>query len=299
MGHRRGKTSLALNKERAMSKVTFENMKPMIGATVHVARENILDEDVILACRGALEDRAVLVFPQLNLTDAEQIAFTDAFGSRASFMDKAPGGKSGDEEDVYKITLDEEFNDHPEYVYGTFFWHVDGVLIDQPPPKATLLSARKISQRGGQTEFANLTAAYTQLPDEEKSDYAGLRVLHTLSAAVRPVVEYVAKDTVALLDVAADMEHPLVWSHENGRKSLLIGTQADRIVGMELPYGRALLARLLEWAAQPQFTYSHTWQVGDFVIWDNTGAMHRVVPYAADSGRTMHRTSIEGLTKVA
>ncbi len=280
-----------------MAKITIEPVKEHIGARVLVDRADLLDPEVVAACRDALEERGVLVFPELHVSDADQLAFTDALGGRASFMAKAPGG-TGDDEDVYKITLDEAFNKHPEYVHGTFFWHVDGVLIDQPPPKATLLSARQLSGTGGQTEFANLYAAYDRLPEQQKADYAGLRVLHTLAAAIRPVVEVVNKENVALLDVAADMEHPLVWTHASGRKSLLIGTQADRITSLPLHIGRALIARLNEHAAQPELVYSHDWRVGDFVIWDNCGVMHRVVPYD-DPRRTMHRTSIAGTEMVA
>ena len=89
------------------------------------------------------------------------------------------------------------------------------------------------------------------------------------------------------------MEQPLVWTHEDGRKSLLIGTHADGIVGQPGANGRALLTRLLQWASQPQFVYRHDWTPGDLVIWNNQGVMHRVVPYT-DEGRTMHRTTIAG-----
>jgi alpha-ketoglutarate-dependent taurine dioxygenase len=95
-----------------------------------------------------------------------------------------------------------------------------------------------------------------------------------------------------------DQEHPIVWTHESGRKSLVIGTQADRVIGMPVPDGRALLVRLMEWAAQPDFTYRHEWQEGDLVIWDNPGALHRVIPYERSSGRLMHRTSIAGTEQV-
>ena len=97
-------------------------------------------------------------------------------------------------------------------------------------------------------------------------------------------------------NMASPMEHPLVWTHPDGRKSLLIGTHADAIVGWPTAHGRALLARLQQWAAQPEFVYRHDWQLGDLVIWNNHGLMHRVVPYT-DSGRTMHRTSIGGTEK--
>ncbi len=281
-----------------MSKVTFETVKPNIGAIVHVDRVHMFDDDVAAACLDALEDHCVLVFPQVYLTDEEQLAFTDKLGARVDFTKKAPGGTAASQ-DVYKVTLDGKLNEHPEYVHGTFFWHIDGVTIDQPLPKATLLSARKLSATGGQTEFANLYAAFENLPDWEIAGLEDARVIHTIAASMRDVVEEVNEETVVLLNVAVPMEHPLVWTHANGRKSLLVGSHADRIVGLDLPQGRAIIRRLIEWSAQDAFRYTHQWQDGDFVVWDNTGVMHRVVPYANDSGRTMHRTTVAGHEKVA
>jgi alpha-ketoglutarate-dependent taurine dioxygenase len=89
------------------------------------------------------------------------------------------------------------------------------------------------------------------------------------------------------------MEQPLVWTHADGRKSLLVGTHADAIVGMPAPHGRALLWRLQQWAGQPDFVYRHDWKIGDLVMWNNEGVMHRVVPYT-DAKRSMHRTTIAG-----
>ena len=281
-----------------MAKITFEPIKEKVGACVHVAKQDMTDPEVAKAILEELEKRGVLVFPQLGLNDEEQLAVTDALGDRVNFTKTAPGGNAA-AQDVYKITLDKDVNDHPEYVLGTFFWHVDGVTIDQPMPKATLLSARKLSPWGGQTEFANLYAAYDALPEEEKEAFAGLRVLHSIGASVRDVVPVVNTETVALLNVADDMAHPLVWTHPDGRKSLLVGTTTDHIEGLSLAHGRAILRRLAEWAAQPDFSYCHQWQPGDFVIWDNCGVMHRVRPYAEDSGRTMHRTTLAGSERIA
>jgi alpha-ketoglutarate-dependent taurine dioxygenase len=89
-------------------------------------------------------------------------------------------------------------------------------------------------------------------------------------------------------------EHPLVWTHKTGRKSLVLAATADHIVGMPRADGRALLARLLQWTVQPDFTYSHEWEKGDLVIWDNCGTLHRAIPYDSKSGREMHRTSLAG-----
>ena len=283
-----------------MSTVRIERIKPHIGGIVHVDKEHLLDGETIAAVRAALEDRGVLVFPRLNLTDAEQLAFTDKLGTRLNYNRKAPGSGAADEEDVYAITLDKKINYQPEYVLGTFFWHIDGVTIDQPLPKATLLTARKLSPAGGQTEFASTYAAYENLPEAEKREVEGLKVIHKMEASLRPVFEHLSEEDLARWrGMSKVMVHPLVWKHNSGRKSLVIGTQADSIEGVPIPHGRSMLVRLQEWAAQPDFSYRHYWQEGDLVIWDNCGCMHRVVPYDENSGRRMHRTTIMGEERVA
>jgi alpha-ketoglutarate-dependent taurine dioxygenase len=283
-----------------MSTVRIERIKPHIGGIVHVDKEHLLDGETIAAVRAALEDRGVLVFPRMNLTDAEQLAFTDNLGTRLNYNRKAPGSGAADEEDVYAITLDKKINFQPEYVLGTFFWHIDGVTIDQPLPKATLLTARKLSPTGGQTEFASTYAAYENLPEAQKREVEGLKVIHKMEASLRPVFEHLSEEDLARWrGMSKVMVHPLVWKHNSGRKSLVIGTQADSIEGVPIPHGRSMLVRLQEWAAQPDFSYRHYWQEGDLVIWDNCGCMHRVVPYDENSGRRMHRTTIMGEERVA
>jgi alpha-ketoglutarate-dependent taurine dioxygenase len=275
--------------------VTIEPIKPNIGGIVRVDRARQLDDEVAAACKAALETRGVLIFPQVALTDAEQIALTDKFGKRVKFTGTVPGGEGGDADELYRITLDEEFNIEPDYVLGTFFWHIDGVTIDQPLPKATMLSARKLSETGGETEFASTLAAYEALPEAMKARIAGLKVIHRMEASMRPLfVDMPAERLERYRNMASVMLHPLVWTQKSGRKSLVLGTHADEIEGMGLAAGRALLTELTEWCAQPQFTYRHTWQDGDAVIWNNCGVMHRVTPYAKDSGRMLHRTTIFG-----
>jgi alpha-ketoglutarate-dependent taurine dioxygenase len=280
-----------------MTQFSIEEIKPHIGGIVHVDKAQMCNDDVVQACKDALEDRGVLVFPQANLTNGEQLAFTDKFGQRVKFTGTVPGGENSTAEDdeLYKITLDKEFNSEPEYVLGTWFWHIDGVTIDQPLPKATLLSARKLSKTGGQTEFASTLAAWDQLPQEQKDAIKDLKVIHRMEASMRPMyVDMPAERLNRYRTMSSVMLHPLVWTQASGRKSLVLGTHADEIVGQSLPAGRSLLTRLTEWCAQEQFTYSHEWQDGDFVIWNNCGVMHRVVPYDEESGRMMHRTTIMG-----
>lgn len=271
-----------------------EAIKPAIGARVRLDRAMLGDPAVGEELGRLLDRHTVLVFPRLNLTDDEQLTLTDMIGERVNIAARVPG-RDGSAQ-VYQVTLDKDAKIEPEYVYGTFFWHMDGLTVDVPPPKATVLSARRLSAKGGQTEFASTRAAYEGLPDDEKADIAGLRVIHTVTASVREVVPAEQVDPGRR---SMSHEHPLIWTRANGAKSLIIGSTADQVLGMNQAEGRALLARLLDWTAQPAFTYRHGWEEGDCVVWDNTCALHRVVPYAADSGRMMHRTTVAGTEAIA
>lgn len=275
--------------------LTVEPVKPAIGALVHADCSDFVKPGFAQQVLELLERHTALVFPRVGLSDAEQLAFTDSLGARVNFTSRIPGGDEA-AQDVYTITLDRGINTEPEYVLGSMFWHMDGITSDIPPPKATLLSCHRAARKGGQTEFASTFAAYAALPDEEKAELEGLRVVHSVVAAVREVASAQEIDPVRR---GYTHEHPLVWTHQSGRKSLLVGYTADYVVGMPKAQGRALLARLLEWTAQPDFTCRHQWQEGDLAIWDNCGALHRALPYDESSGRSMHRTSVAGHEAVA
>lgn len=271
----------------------YEVIKPAIGAKVYLERKDIGDPAAAQKLLQLLERHTVLIFPGMHLANDEQLALTDALGDRINISKQVAGRENSDE--VYQVTLNEGANIEKEYVLGTFFWHMDGLTVDVAPPKATLLSARRLSSKGGQTEFASTTAAYQSLSDEDKAEYADLRVTHTVIASVR---EILPADVLDPSRQAMRHEHPLVWTRADGTKSLVIGSTADLIVGKSQAESRAILARLVEWAAQPAFTYRHEWQDGDCIIWENTAALHRVVPYAENSGRMMHRTTIAGAETV-
>ena len=157
-----------------------------------------------------------------------------------------------------------------------------------------MLSAHVISATGGETEFASTYAAYDDLTDAEKERFEDLRVLHSFEASQRLVHPDPTPEELAGWRSKPDKEHPLVWRHRSGRRSLVIGVSASHVVGMDLAEGKALLADLLERATVPERVYRHEWTVGDLVIWDNTGVMHRVHPYDPSSAREMHRTTMSG-----
>ena len=274
--------------------VRVDPIKPRIGAVVHATRQQLLDPAFAPRVIELLGRHTALVFPQVGLSDEDQLAFTDNLGDRVNFTNKVPGGDLSSR-DVYTITLDTSVNSEPEYVVGSMFWHGDGITMDIAPPKYTILSCKSPPDKGGQTEFCNTIAAWEALPEDEKRDLEGLRVVHSVWAAVRDFKSYDELSPVRR-DIAH--EHPLVWTHKDGRKSLLVGSHADYVVGMDKGMGRALLDRLLEWCAQPDFSCRHTWSKGDLAIWDNCGSLHRALPYSPDSGRRMHRTTVAGYEEI-
>ena len=191
----------------------------------------------------ALEDNGVLVFPGLNLDPATQVAFCRRLGE----VDHSSDGHhpvAG----IYPITLDKSKNSSAAYLRATFDWHIDGCTPteDEFPQKATVLSAVQVAERGGETEFASTYGAYDELSDEEKERLASLRVVHSLEASQRRVNPDPTPEELARWRSRRTHEHPLVWTHRSGRRSLVLGASADYIVGMDADEGRALLAELLD-----------------------------------------------------
>ena len=184
-------------------------------------------------------------------------------------------------------------NPKAEYIKGAFYWHIDGTMLDVQT-FASIMSSRRLSTTGGQTEFSNTYAAYDDLQDAEKEALEKLRVVHMFEVSQRYITPEPSHAQLCAWQEYKPNTLPLVWTHRSGRKSLILGSTASHVEGMELREGWELLTRLREWATQPQFVYRHEWRLGDLVIWDNTGTMHRALPYALDSGRLMYRTQIAG-----
>lgn len=276
-----------------MSLLTINKLTGSVGAEVIGIDPDRLVADHMLAdaVLDALEDNGVLVFPNLNVNPEAQVTFCRRLGA----VDHSSDGHhpvAG----IYPITLDPSKNSSAAYLRATFDWHIDGCtpVGDECPQKATVLSAIHVAERGGETEFANSYAAYDAVSEDEKQRYASLRVVHSLEASQRRVTPDPTPEQLARWRARRTHEHPLVWTHQSGRKSLVLGASADYVVGMDIDEGRLLLAELLDRATVPEKIYSHRWSVGDTVIWDNRGVLHRAAPYDPHSPREMLRTTVLG-----
>jgi len=261
------------------------DLKQRIGTEVRADKATLLGGQHAATLRELLEGRGVLVFPKIDPGDDEQVASTETLGV---FAAERTGEK------VYSITLDSTVNSSADYLKGSLYWHIDGTMNDVPI-RASLLSSRVLpADGGGDTEFCNTYAAYNDLSEQDKADLQGLRVMHSAWNTLfyfepEPDIEHLRR-----MMRIGDKELPLVWTHQSCRKSLVLGCTARHVVGMDYRKSAELLVRLRDWATQPEFVYRHQWSVGDLLIWDNTGTMHRAMPYNPAAGRLLTRTKLAG-----
>jgi alpha-ketoglutarate-dependent taurine dioxygenase len=265
----------------------LEKATPTVGAEVFdVDVDRLLhDDELPQAIMEAVEEHGALLFPELHLDDESQATFFSKLGEVVKF----PGYPIPE---VMLISLDPD-NPNAEYFRGNVQWHIDGTQ-DVMPAKATVMTAYTVSPEGGETEFVSTYTAYDELSEEEKERFASLKVFHSFAAVQRGVYPNPTEEQLAEWNRRGGKEHPLVWTHGSGRRSLVLGATADHVVGVDVEEGRALLADLLERATRPARVFQHTWTVGDTVMWDNTGTLHRAMPYDPATRREMHRTTIVG-----
>lgn len=274
-----------------MTVITTEKLSDTVGArVVGVDRDRLVHDGALPAWTlAALEEHGVLVFPEIHVDDETQVAFSKRLGRVEVF------NMDGHLPEIFRVTLDPKKNPVASYLRGTFDWHIDG-MTDDIPIMATILSARAVAADGGggDTEFASSYAAYDDLSDDEKRQAESLRVIHSIEASQRLINPNPSPEEVAMMRSRPTKTHPLVWTHRSGRKSLVMGATAGEVVGMAPDEGRALLDDLLARATRPERVYRHRWSVGDLVIWDNRGVLHRASRYDASSPRDMHRTTLSG-----
>lgn len=270
---------------------TVTPLAPHVGALITgTSGKDLANREAADECLPLLEHYGVLVYRDVHITDEDFITFSRFLGD----ISTTPNGEHQYPE-IETITLDPSKGNPAlvRYREGNFFWHFDGSTYELPQ-KATLLSAQEVDDGGGDTEFANTFAAHAALSATERAEIADLRVLHSVAASQLLVTPDPSEKQRAVWDQVPTRVHPLVWTNRNGRKSLMLGSTSAEVVGWPVDEGRALLDRLLEWSTQPEFVVRHHWSRGDLVIWDNTGMLHRALPFESTSPRLLHRITLAG-----
>jgi alpha-ketoglutarate-dependent 2,4-dichlorophenoxyacetate dioxygenase len=260
-----------------------------------------LSQAAVAAIEAGMDKYAVLVFRDQDLTDEQQMAFSRNLGElepqRGGHIYKPQELRLADGMiDVSNIgkdgkTLPKDGRQHL-FNLGNMLWHSDS-SFRPVPAKYSLLSARALPDKGGDTEFADMRAAYDALDDETKAELEDLICEHSLmySRGWLGISDFSDEERAMFRPV----RQRLVRTHPvTGRKSLYLSSHAGGIIGRPMPEARILMRDLNDHATQPQFVYAHKWRLNDFVIWDNRQTMHRGRRYDVSQRRDMRRTTIVG-----
>jgi alpha-ketoglutarate-dependent 2,4-dichlorophenoxyacetate dioxygenase len=263
-----------------------------------------INPEVQNAIERAMDMYAVCVLPDQRIDDAQQIAFSRFFGPLevSPGIGREPGAIPADariqHKEIFDISnLDQNgdildgSNPRTAFMRGNELWHTDS-SFKAPNAAWSMLHAKAVPPTGGNTEFADTRAAYDALPEPMKQRLEGLVAEHSIWHSRSKLGSYVPTEAESKLFPWA--RHKVVRRHPaSGRNALYIAAHASHIVGMPVEEGQALLQELMAFATQPQFVYSHPWEVGDLVIWDNRCTMHRATPYEATGHvRDLRRTTI-------
>lgn len=282
--------------------VITKQIGPCFAAEVEgVDMRKPLTSDEVAAIHAGMDTYAVLVFHDQQIDDAEQLAFSRSLGEIEHSI-----GASLRAPDEYRLpttfadvsNLDK--NNQPLarddrrrlFAIGNRLWHSDS-SFKVIPAKYSLLHARSIPSKGGNTEFADMRAAYDALDDETRAQVEDLVCEHS---------QIYSRQQIGFFDLTDEerarfkpVRQCLVRTHPvTGRKSLYLASHAGGIVGWPVPEARCFLRDLIEHATQREFVYSHTWRVGDLVMWDNRQVMHRGRPFPAHEPRDVRRTTLVG-----
>jgi alpha-ketoglutarate-dependent 2,4-dichlorophenoxyacetate dioxygenase len=273
-----------------------------VGEVSGVDLRQPLSGDAVAAIETGMDHYAVLVFHDQNITDEQQITFTRSFGE---IENSAGGNVTKPEEHRLNPLMNDVSNlgrDHKPlarddrrrlFNLGNQLWHSDS-SFRAIPAKYSLLSGRVVAKKGGNTEFADMRAAYDALDDETKVLVEDLVCEHSLLYSRGLLGFEVTPEERAMF---RPVRQRLVRTHPvTGRKSLYLASHAGTIVGWPMPEARALLRDLIEHATQPQFVYVHRWRQYDLVMWDNRQMMHRVRRFDEGEIRDMRRTTVAGDT---
>ncbi len=265
-----------------------ETIKPRIGACVLNSKEELLSGALSAEINELLEQRGVLVFKQLHLTEDEQVRFSNQLGGNATEIGVDGGA-------IFSISLDkgEHHKSVIEYLKGSLFWHVDGTM-NPVPVRGSILTSKVLPTWGGNTEFANCYAAWDDLSADAKAEIDDLRVVHAMWVSQLYHCPEPTLEQLRDWQSKGEQELPLVWHHKSGRNSLVLGNTARNVVGKDLEESARILHGLREHATSEPYHYAHEWDVGDSVMWDNTGTLHRAMPYDPECGRLLKRTILLG-----
>jgi alpha-ketoglutarate-dependent 2,4-dichlorophenoxyacetate dioxygenase len=283
--------------------VSFRQLHPAFAAEVSgIDCRRALGSDEVAAVEAGMDQYAVLVFPDQDITDEQQLAFTRHFGELENYATGGHIRKRSDSRlgagiaDFSNLDKDGRIISAEDRVWffklGDRLWHSDS-SFRPVPAKYSLLSGRVLPSWGANTEFADMRAAYDALDARTMAEVEDLVCLHSLMYS-RQAIGF-ADLTEQEIAAFQPVRQRLVRTHPvTRRKSLFLSSHAGAIEGWTIPEARMFLRDLTEHATQREFVHSHAWRPFDLVIWDNRTTMHRARRFDRDEVRDVRRTTLAG-----
>jgi alpha-ketoglutarate-dependent 2,4-dichlorophenoxyacetate dioxygenase len=283
--------------------IAFRQLHPAFAAEVSgIDCRRPLSREEVAAVEAGMDQYGVLVFPDQDITDDEQLGFTRHFGELENYKTRGHIQKREDSRlgagmaDFSNLDRNGNIISAEDRVWffklGDRLWHSDSSF--RPiPARYSLLSGRVLPSWGANTEFADMRAAYDALDARTKAEVEGLVCEHSLIFSREAIgfTDLTAEELTAFKPVRQRLVrvHPVT-----GRKSLFLSSHAGAIVGWTIPEARMFLRDLAEFATQREFVYSHAWRPHDLVMWDNRQTMHRARRYDRNEVRDVRRTTLAG-----
>ena len=255
-----------------------------------------LGDDAFGIVHSAMLEHLVLVFPDQELTDEEQVEFTLRFGDLPDRGVHSRGTKADDQ--LHKsVMLVSNIRENGEVIGsipdGEMFFHTDG-SYEEAPYRYTLLYAIEVPKNGGDTLFANMYAAYETLPDDLKELLADIDAEHGFYAG--PDVTEEMRIALRVTGHSGSARHPALIRHEESSRTVLYVSRmlTRRLIGLGEDRGRDLLFRLFDHSERAENVYRHVWTPGDLVMWDNRCTNHARTDFSAGERRLLRRTTCQG-----
>lgn len=279
--------------------LTTRKLHPLVGAEIVGVDVSRVDEPTFQEVVAAFNEHSVLLFRGQSLTAEQQIAFSRRFGPLETTIRSIATQESTPNHIANLSNVDADGRLIPAgdkrniYNAGNQMWHTDS-SFKKVPAHASLLSAREIPPEGGETQFASMRVAFERLPVDMQRFLEGKVAIHSFVYS-RGLVDDALMPPEHAAQVPPVRQALVRTNPGNGRQAFYVGSHACEIVGMPTAEARALLRELREAATRPELVYTHRWQVGDLVMWDNRCMLHRGRPWDESRyRRVMHRTTVAG-----
>jgi alpha-ketoglutarate-dependent 2,4-dichlorophenoxyacetate dioxygenase len=288
---------IATSGRRAARDWPFEvrSLHPALGCEIlGLSLAEAVDEVLFDKVYEAFLDYELILFRKVDLSPATQVAFARRFGEvQIHVMNQYHGAEHPE---IYKLSnVDAQGRPngkHPDK--GTMYWHTDGSWRERTG-QSTMMYSEVVPEEGGETQFADMYAAYERMSPAWKKKIEGRKAVHNLdfSRTRRHGHDPMTPEQRAKVPPVA---HPIVRTHpETGRRAIFLGDHAEYIEGMDYEEGRALIEELNVLVTPPDAVYSHKWKPGECMVWDNRCLLHRATGFdTARHSRVMRRCTING-----